>query len=240
MALSVGELGIAMIAVIIGAVIQGSMGFGLGLVAAPVLVMIDARLVPGVILGIGVPLTYLIAWRERRSLDLRRVSWAVAGRIPGTVAGSAAVLVLSQRSLAAMFAFALLAAVGLSIAGISLEPSRQAMLGAGLGSGFMGTSTSVGGPPIALLLQHEQGPELRASIAAFMAFGSTFSLVALIAIGKFGRSELVTTAALVPTVLVGFWLSRWTNRYLDRGHTRLAVLTFATLSALSILFRQVV
>jgi uncharacterized protein len=240
MTLSIAELGIAMMAVVVGAVIQGSMGFGLGLVAAPVLVMIDARLVPGVVLGIGVPLTYMIAWRERRSLDVRRVSWAVAGRIPGTLAGSVAVIVLSQRTLAAMFAVALLTAVGLSIAGLSVEPTRSAMLGAGIGSGFMGTSTSVGGPPIALLLQHEEGRELRASIAAFMAFGSTFSLAALIAIGEFGRTELLTTVALVPTVLVGFWLSRWTNQVLDRGYTRIAVLTFATLSAVSILFRHVV
>lgn len=239
MTLSTVELAVAMAAVLIGACLQGSLGFGLGLVAAPVLVMIDTSLVPGVVLGIGVPLTYLVAWRERRSLDARRVAWAVVGRVPGTVVGSIAVVLLSQRWLAGLFAIALLSAVVLSVAGFGVDPTRPAMFSAGFSSGFMGTATSVGGPPMALLLQHEAGPQLRASLAAFMAFGATFSLVALVAVGEFDRHDLVTTAVLIPTVLAGFAVSRWTNRVLDRGYTRSAVLAFATLSGISILVRDV-
>jgi uncharacterized membrane protein YfcA len=238
--LSLAEFAIAVVAVFLGACIQGSLGFGLGLVAAPVLVMIDTSLVPGVVLGIGVPLTYLVAWRERTALDIRRVSWAIAGRVPGTVLGSVAVLVLDQRWLAGMFALALLLAVALSVAGLGVDPTKRAMLVAGIGSGFMGTTTSVGGPPMALLLQREKGPELRASLAAFMAFGASFSLVSLIAVGEFDRHDLVITSVLVPTVLIGFVVSRWSNRYLDRGYTRGAVLAFAALSAVSILLRQVI
>jgi uncharacterized protein len=237
--LSTGELLLAMAAVLVGACIQGSLGFGLGLVAAPVLVMLDTSLVPSVVLGIGVPLTYLVAWRERRALDLRRVSWAIVGRVPGTVIGSIAVLMLSERWLAGMFAVALLFAVVASVAGFGVEPTRPAMFTAGVGSGFMGTATSVGGPPMALLLQHEAGPELRASLAAFMAFGSTVSLGALIAIGEFDDHAFAVTAVLAPAVLVGFAVSRWTNPVLDRGYTRGAVLTFAALSAISILLRDV-
>jgi len=237
--LSAAEFVLAMVAVLVGACIQGSLGFGLGLVAAPVLVIVDTSLVPSVVLGIGVPLTYLIAWRERRSLDLRRVSWAIVGRVPGTVFGSIAVLLLSERWLAGMFAVALLLAVVASVAGFGVEPTRPAMFTAGLGSGFMGTATSVGGPPMALLLQREGGPELRASLAAFMAFGATISLVALIAVGEFDRHALLVTAVLAPALLTGFTVSRWTNPILDRGYTRPAVLTFAALSAVSILIREV-
>lgn len=239
MTLSWLELVVAMGAVAVGACIQGSLGFGLGLVAAPVLVMLDTSLVPPVILAIGVPLTYLVAWRERKALAIRRVGWAIVGRIPGTVAGSIVVVVLSERWIAALFAVALLMAVGLSVAGLHVEPSPRSLATAGFGSGLMGTATSVGGPPMALLLQRERGPELRASLAGFMAFGATFSLVALVVAGEFERSDLVVTAALVPTVIGGFLLSRWTNRFLDRGYTRWAVLAFATLAAVSILLRQV-
>lgn len=240
MELVAAELVLVLAAVLVGSCIQGSLGFGLGLVAAPVLVMVDTALVPGVVLGMGVPLTYLVAWRERRALDVRRVSWAMAGRIPGTVVGSVAVLVLTERWLAGMFAVALLLAVGASIAGLGVEPTRRAMFTAGLGSGFMGTATSVGGPPMALLLQREGGPELRASLAAFMAFGATISLVALVVVGEFDRRAVIVTLVLVPAVLVGFAVSRWTNPILDRGYTRPAVLLFATLSAISILLRDVV
>lgn len=239
MDLSATEIALATTAVLVGACLQGSLGFGLGLVAAPVLVMLDTSLVPSVVLGIGVPLTYLVAWRERRSLDLRRVWWAIAGRVPGTVVGSVAVVLLSERWLAGMFAVALLLAVAASVAGFGVEPTRPALFSAGVGSGFMGTATSVGGPPMALLLQREAGPELRASLAAFMAFGATISLAALVVVGEFDRHALEVTAALAPAVLLGFAVSRWTNPILDRGYTRPAVLTFAALSAVSILIRDV-
>ncbi len=237
MVLTGGELGIAIVAVVAGACLQGSLGFGLGLVAAPVLVILDSRLVPGVILGIGVPLTYLMAWRERRSLDVRGVSWAIAGRMVGTVFGTLAVVALTERALALFFAFSLLTAVALSVVGLSVTPTPRTMLAAGVGSGFMGTATSVGGPPMALLLQREEGAELRASLAAFMAFGATFSLVALVSAGQFSRIDAVTTVVLAVPALAGFALSRWTNRILDRGYTRTVVLVFATASAVSILIK---
>jgi uncharacterized membrane protein YfcA len=237
MVLTGGELVIAIVAVVAGACLQGSLGFGLGLVAAPVLVILDSRLVPGVILGIGVPLTYLMAWRERRSLDVRGVSWAISGRMVGTVFGTLAVVVLTERALALFFAFSLLTAVALSVVGLSVTPTPRTMLAAGVGSGFMGTATSVGGPPMALLLQREEGAELRASLAAFMAFGATFSLVALVSAGQFSRIDAVTTVVLAVPALAGFALSRWTNRILDRGYTRTVVLIFATASAVSILIK---
>lgn len=233
------ELIAALVAVFAGACLQGSLGFGLGLVAAPVLVLVDTSLVPAVVLGIGVPLTYLVAWRERRSLAVRPVAWAITGRIPGTVLGSLAVIAFSQQALAAVFAVALLIAVGLSVVSIGVVPSPTSMFWAGLGSGAMGTATSVGGPPMALLLQREPGPELRAALGAFMAFGATLSLTTLAIVGEFDAGDLRMTLVLLPAVLIGFVVSRWTNRILDRGYTRPAVLAFATLSALSILARQV-
>lgn len=231
---------IAMTAVLIGACLQGSLGFGLGLVAAPVLALLDPTLVPSVILGMSVPLTYLVAWREREALDLRRIGWAVVGRVLGTIVGSVAVVYLSTRWLAGAFAFALLFAVAISLVTRAVTPTKPALFTAGCASGLMGTATSVGGPPMAVVLQHEKGPQLRASLASFMAFGSTLSLLALAVVGEFDRHKVSVTLGLAPVVVVGFVLSRWTNRVLDRGYTRAFVLVFATASAVSILLRYVV
>ena len=222
-----------------GATLQGSLGFGLGLIAAPVLVLIDPSLIPGVILGIGVPLTISVALRERGAVSFGRVKQAIIGRVIGTVLGSVVVYVADQDLLSIGFAIALLLAVILSVGGYAVAPTPRAMLIAGVGSGLMGTATSVGGPPIALVLQHQSGPELRASIGAFMAIGSTLSLLALIIVGEFRSDEVVITGILVVPALLGFWLSRWTNKIIDRGHTRTAVLLFAAASAISILLRQV-
>ncbi len=233
------EVTIALVAVVAGACLQGSLGFGLGLLAAPVLVLIDTRLVPGPLLCMGLPLAVLVAWRERSSLDFGGIRWAVVGRVPGTVLGSIAVVVLAERWIAALFAGSVLTAVALSVFGLSVEPTRRNLLGAGLISGMMGTATSVGGPPIALVYQRNPGPVLRSSMAAFMLFGAGFSLFMLVVVGAFDTTDLGLAGLLVPGVLGGFVLSRWTNRVLDTGYTRPAVLTFAAASALSILVRQV-
>lgn len=233
------ELLIAIVAVIAGACLQGSLGFGLGLVAAPVLVLIDTRLVPGSLLCMGVPLTLLIAWREREALDFSGLRWAVMGRVPGSMLGSVAVVLLAERWLAGLFAVAVLLAVVLSVLGLSVQPTKRNLFAAGLASGLMGTATSVGGPPVALVYQRQSGPELRASLAAFMVFGASFSLLVLVIVGEFDRTDLGFAGLLVPGVLIGFFVSRWTNDILDRGYTRGAVLIFASASAVSILFRQV-
>ncbi len=237
--LSVLEFAIALSALFAAACIHGSLGFGLGLVAAPILVLIDPGLVPGPLICLSVPISMLVAWRERESLDFGSVRWALVGRIPGTFLGSVAVVLLSQRGIAGLFAFAVLSAVALSLLGLSVEPTRRNLLTAGVVSGAMGTSTSVGGPPIALVYQRSSGPELRASMAAFMVVGAGFSLGVLVLLGEFDLSDLKVSALLVPAVLIGFVTSRWTNPFLDNGYTRPAVLTFAAVSAVSIVIRQV-
>ena len=54
---------LATTAVALGALIQGTIGFGLGLFAAPLLILIDPRLVPGPILVSSAVLTVLLARR---------------------------------------------------------------------------------------------------------------------------------------------------------------------------------
>ena len=43
----------------------------------------------------------------------------------------------------------------------------------------MGSITSIGGPPMALVYQHRTGPELRATLALFFVFGSSLSILLL-------------------------------------------------------------
>lgn len=226
-----------MVAVVVGATVQGSLGFGLGLVAAPVAAMVDTRLVPGPVLLAVVPLTMLVAFTDRSRLDWRAVQWAVVGRVPGTVLGVWALASLPEREMVIVFSVAVLAAVGLSVAGWRIRPGRRTLLVAGAASGFMGTITSIGGPPMALVFQREEAAQLRATLAAYFVIGSVLSVVFLAAGGELGMTELRLSLLLVPGVLVGFALSRVAARHLDRGRTRTAVLAFAAASATVVLLR---
>lgn len=235
--LSLAAWTIALVMVALGATLQATTGFGLGLVTAPVLVLLDPTLVPGVALALTVPLAVVMVTRERTDLDLALVRWAVIGRVPGAVAGTWIVVTLGSRELSLVFAASLLLAVGLSLAGVSATRTATSLFGAGLLAGMMGTATSVGGPFVALLFQDEQGSKLRTTMATFMIFGATTSLLLLTVVGEFGRRELALSAALAPAGFLGFAASRWTITYLDRGYTRPAVLTFAAVASMIIVIR---
>jgi uncharacterized membrane protein YfcA len=235
---SPADVVIVTLAVAVGACVQGSVGFGFGLVAAPVVALVDTRFVPGPLLLSGVILAVLVALRERGALDWLGIRWAIVGRIPGTLLGAWAVVALPERGVVILFASAVLAAVALSLAGWTLRPDPPTLLGAGATSGFMGTVTSIGGPPMALVYQRQSGAELRATLALFFVVGAAFSLLVLSVAGQVGREELRLGLLLVPGMAVGFLLSRAAARYLDRGHTRVAVLGVATASSVALLVQQ--
>ena len=65
------------------------------------------------------------------------------------------------------------------------------------------------------------------------------SIVGLYAIGRFGRPEVLRAGILVPGILVGAYLSRYTARRLDRGYIRIAVLVVSAASAAVVVIRQI-
>lgn len=210
------------------------------IVAAPVLVLIDPGLVPGPAMIAATVLVVLIAWRERASIDRAGVAWTVAGRVPGTVVGGYAVAALSQRSLELLIGSVLLAAVVLTAGNLHLPRSRPVLLGAGALSGFMGTSTTVGGPPLALVYQQEAGPVIRGTLNGIFVVGSALSIVTLVAVGKLGLAELGSGLAITPGIVVGFVASRNTAARIDSASIRPIVLGGAGLAAALVLIQAAV
>jgi uncharacterized protein len=233
-----GELLLATAIVAAGASIQGVMGFGLGLIGAPLLALFEPELVPGPLLFAVLPLTVLVAMRERGALDLRGVRWALVGRVPGTIAGSAAVALLPHGPLAILLGTVVLAAVLLSITGWHVRPTTVTLLTAGAASGFMGTATSIGGPPMAIVYQRQTGPQLRATLALYFVIGGCLSLLMLTLAGEFRGTELRAGLVLLPGVLVGFAGSKRLARLLDRGYTRVAVLACSAAAATALILTE--
>lgn len=222
-----------------GALLQGSVGFGMALVAAPLLSLIDARLVPGPVLASALTLTLLVAWRDRRAIDMRGVTWAIVGRVPGTLAGAATIALLPARPLAIVFGVLVVVAVLLIAFGLPLRPTPRTLLFAGALSGFMGTTASIGGPPVAVLYQRAEGPRVRGTLGGYFVAGASMSIAALAIVGRFGMREIAWSLWLVPGALVGFALSFRVARWLDAGRTRNAVLGVAALSGALVILREV-
>lgn len=232
------EIAIIVVVMCVGATIQGSIGFGMNLLGAPILLLIDPVLVPGPILVAAICLGILLAHRDRRGIDITRLGWGFAGRVPGALAGIAALSLLSQHVLTLTFGSLVLAAVAMSASGLSLRPSRGSVAAAGMLSGFMSVTASIGGPPMALVYQDSKGGVLRGTLSSHFVTGASLSVALLALSGHFGGRELAASAVLIPGMLVGYLISARTAPILDRGYIRPGVLALAALAGASVIIRE--
>jgi uncharacterized membrane protein YfcA len=231
------ELLIAMVLVAAGSVVQGSIGFGMAVIAAPILLLVNPVFVPGPMLLAAVFLVMLMALRNRRDVIVGDVAVATVGRILGTAPAALAIRALEPSIFELLFAVLVIAVVLLSVKGIHLRRTPRNVFAAAALSGFIGTMSSMGGPAMALVYQHETGPKIRGTLSAIFTIGTAISVLGLWWAGRFGALELQLALLLMPAVFVGFLLSRYTVGRLDKAHTRPAVLAVSALSALAIVLR---
>lgn len=233
---SLPGLAVAVALVLAGAV-QGSTGFGFNMLAAPLLAVINPEFVPGPMLALAVLICVGGALRERHEINTRDLGVSLLGR--AIAAGLAALCIglLSAQAFSALFGGAVLLAVLLSLTGWRVEPSPRALFAAGTVSGFMGTLTSIGASPMALVYQNAGSARMRATLSAFFLFGGLISIAALALAGRFGSRDLVLAALMTPPALAGFFLSGWGKQLVDRGQMKRVVLLVSALSGLILLWR---
>jgi uncharacterized membrane protein YfcA len=235
---SATELFLAFVTMTVASAVQGSVGFGLNLIAAPILALIDPAFVPGPALAAGLFQTIIMATRERASIVFKDIGWAVIGRVVGT---SCAIVVLSLASRSEaniVFGSLVLLGVGLSLLGLRLKPVPRVLIAAGWLAGLMNTISSIGGPPMALVYQHVRGPSLRGTLAGHFCIGASISLAALILAGHYIWSDVIATAVLVPGVLLGFAGAGPLSRLIDSRSARPAILALSGLAGTAVILRE--
>lgn len=237
--MSAADLLAASLLVGLGAFVQGSIGFGMALVAAPLLALLDPRLVPAPLLLAGIPLVLLIGWRERAALRLGDLSWPIAGQLAGTVVAFGVLQWADRATLSAVIGGVILLAVTFSLVGTPPRPTRPNLVAAGTLAGFMGTTSSIPGPPLALVHQHVGAARLRATMVPFFLVGTAFSLSALALAGRMGAAEIQAGAALLPGILLGFGLSTRVADRIDPKRLRGSVLLISALGASVLIYRSI-
>ncbi len=218
----------------IGAIIQGSIGFGYALVAVPALVLILPWSVPVTPLLLALPMTVLMSAREWHSIDFGGFFLITAGRLLGTVAGVALLVFVPGGSLSTLVGLLILAAALASFLRPTFEVRDSTRLTGGIASGIVGTVAALGGTPLALVYQDRSGAELRSTLSISFVVGIAMSLVGLGLAGQVEGRNFVLAVELLPGLLVGLWASRWVVKRLDERWLRPAVLAFAAVAGLVI------
>lgn len=227
------------LAVLSGAVLHGSVGFGVNLIVVPVLLMLDPGLVPGPALVAAFVLTGLVALRERSAIEGRGLALLIGAAVPGLLLGGLLSRVISERGLAILIGVFVLLAVAVSALGWRPSRKRRTALIAGALAGFFGITAAIPGPPVALAYQGREGRTVRGMVGALLLFLNPVALGILAAVGRFGRSDMMAGGALVPGVVIGFLISSRTRHYLQGRQMRRAVLIVSAAAALALLVQAV-
>lgn len=224
-------------AVLLGAVVQGSVGFGIVVVAAPFVIWVAPELMPGSMLlcGFVMPLSQLaFYWRD---IDWASFRSAIAGRLLLTPVGVWVVAASSPRLIALMVGVLVLVVAVASASAPAFEARPRNLFLAGMLTGVSGTSAAVGGPFVAMTLQHEDPMRIRATLAAFFTAGSVASILGLVVSGELTGVQLRWGAIFVPFLLAGALLAGPIARRLDGGRLRTVMLVFCLVSGVSIILR---
>lgn len=228
----------AMAVVVFGAAVaQGVGGIGFAMFAAPVAALFFPQLAPGPLLTLGGFISLLTALRERAFIDWSAVSYALAGRAVGTLIAIYAMARFAPQTLGVLFAGMILAAVALSVAGLRFSATPGRVSGAGVASGIMGTMTSVGAPPIAIVLQHTAPPRLRATLGVVLFLGSIFSLAMLAWAERYTAYHAALALSLAPFLLAGFAVSNRLRTLLPPHAVRGVLLGACALGAVGVLVK---
>ena len=228
-------LAVAIMAV--GSALQAALGMGLALFVVPLLVLLDARFVPGPLQLAAIVLAVGMAHRERSAIEWSGLRVALIGLLGGTILGVLALRAVDAAQLPRLFGGLILLGVVLSVSGWAVRPTRPALLAGGAIAGVMGAMVGIHGPPIALVLQGAEPDRLRSMLAGFFAVGYVAAVAALTAVGLFGSTELGLGLLLVPGAVVGYLGGPLLAGWLDRRRLRIAILAISAASAVGLLLR---
>jgi len=122
----------AVLAVILGSVVQAISGVGGGFIIVPLLAWIDLSLVPGPVVFGSIALSTIMVWRERQHIDLANVPMILIGLLPGCIAGAYLLTRVAGEQLGVVFGSVILLAVVISATGLKVSLNRFSALAAGL------------------------------------------------------------------------------------------------------------
>jgi hypothetical protein len=125
--------------------------------------------------------------------------------------------------------------VAASLSTIRFRPTDRSLMVAGLASGFAGTATGVGGPPMAITYQNSDPATMRSTISAFFSIGALLSVGALALAGEIGVRQWQLSALLLPAIGLGVVTARLLKDRLDAAVIRPVVLVLCTVAAVALL-----
>ncbi len=220
---SVQVTGFALAVVFCAGYVQGFTGFGFAVVFTPlsVLFISDAQQVVLLSLFLGAALSVVVLLESRRGLQRRRAGLLLGGAVLGTPAGIAVLSLVSPHVLRIIITASALLVATLWLVRLPppLKKEARAVWIGGLIGGFLNGSTSMGGPPPALVASVQRWPvqESRAALTTFNLVSYLLGLTTAAISGLLHTDFVLSGLRLLPAAFAGSLLGGWSVRHVSRG-----------------------
>lgn len=221
----------------VGAFVHSSIGFGIAVVSAPVVVMVEPHLMPVSLMVCAVFLPCVQLVSGPREVTWRPLAWSLVARMVATPLGVVIVAATTVDVIALIVGVLILITVAVSVRAVDIRPSRENMVAAGAIAGVSGTAASIGGPFMALAMQHEPPHRLRSTLAVFFIIGTGVSLAGLALAGEVSAEQLRAGVTWLPFVVAGHLAAGPIRSRLDAAALRRVVLVFCVVASLAVIVR---
>lgn len=219
---------------LVAALGQAVTGFGFSIIAMPMLVLVeDARSAVVSATVVGMLLGLRAVYGDRRHVEWPVVRGLALASVAGLPVGLLLLAVVDAGALKIGIAVVVLLTVALLLLGLRLPIGRGATGVAGFVSGFLQTSTGMGGPPLVLALQ-ARGMRPIAFRTTLMATSLVQAVVALggfVALGFIGLPVIVSVAGGVAGVPLGWRAGDWIFSRIRQERFRYVVLAGLVVTA---------
>lgn len=225
--------------ILLGTIAQGTIGFGLGTIATPIIAFIRPDLLPTIILILAFFIASYTLLKNRAETDWKVVGISSVSRIPGSLCGAWTLASLSQTGLQVFIGCAVIFAMSLSWLGWTPEYRTRNTMVAGVASGFLGTTTSIGGPPMALVMKRFNPARIRGTLAATFVVGCVISLSVLGFSGHITVHQVWVALAYLPLAVAGLFIANRLNKKIDAALLNKLVVIIAVSASLALIVQAV-
>ncbi|UZG60359.1 TSUP family transporter [Rhodococcus opacus] len=204
------------------AIVQGSLGLGLGLVASPGLILVDPGFVPLPLLTAALIASLWTCWRDRQAGIADKFIWTLVGIPVGIPIGILLLKILPPSIL--MLGLGLMVLVMAPAAAFAKSGIRPTGVHLGVGSLFSavaGATVALPGPTVALVYNQLPPALLRMTMAVYLSIVQTIAIAALLFSGAAHGNAIMLIALTVPGTVIGLAVSgpvaRWMNPRVARA-----------------------
>lgn len=227
-------------AVIIASVVQTSTGMGFAMIAAPLLALVSIEFVPGPMLFVNLFLSLFMLSDGRSHVVRREVATLFPTILIGTIIGAIILSRIPSEKLAILFASLILLAVAISIFAKPQPLTTRNLSICGVAVGAMGSTSGIPGAPLVIMYQNQPLEKTRPTMALIFTFSYITSLVALTYAGAFNLRLAIDGLMLLPGLLIGFGVGKWSRRYMTKNVGRILMLFIASVGAILLLIKSAI